>query len=111
MSSYELTREDIEKIALTGKACEDLAADISEIKEILKSDARNCARCKTDIDTKIQTVHGRINKIIKTHTGETAVRTWKDKTLGEVCVAIGAGLGIFSFVAWLVRGLFTGSWS
>jgi hypothetical protein len=28
-----------------------------------------------------------------------------------VCVAIGAGLGIFSFVAWLVRGLFTGSWS
>lgn len=62
MAGYELTRDDIEKIALTGKAVEDLAGDIAEIKEILKSDARNCQKCKDGIDQEIRDIRDQQNR-------------------------------------------------
>jgi hypothetical protein len=101
MPGYELTREDIEKIALTGKACEDLASDISEIKRILQDDARNCSKCKDGLQAEIQVVHGRINKIVKTHTGEAAVRSWTD----HIYTKIGAGIVAFCSIGGLILSL------
>jgi hypothetical protein len=80
-----------------------LGREIGEIKTALKCKSEDCTTCRKEID-------GQIGEIKKTHTGEAAIRGWKDKTLGEVGVIVGATLGVVSCAAWVVRGIITGRW-
>jgi hypothetical protein len=81
-----------------------IGREIGEIKAVLKCKSEDCNTCREEIDTEIAGLKS-------THTGEAAVRSWKDKTIGEVGVIIGAGLGVVTFTAWVVRGILTGDWA
>jgi hypothetical protein len=98
--------EDAVLMAIGGltEAVKNQGREIGEIKGLLKCKSADCVTCRKEIDGEIATLK-------ETHTGERAVRTWKDKTLGEVGVIIGACLGIITFIAWIFHGLLTGDWS
>ena len=57
-----------------------------------------CQKCRAEIDGKIQIVHSRINKIVKTHTGEAAVKTWWDSNLTRGSIISGVVLGVLGLI-------------
>lgn len=56
MGEYELTPEQIEKIALSMQGVSDLRDDVKEIKRLLTDEARSCKDCKKEIDGEILTI-------------------------------------------------------
>jgi hypothetical protein len=98
--------EDAVLMAIGGltEAVKNQGREIGEIKGLLKCKSADCIACRKEIDGEIATLK-------ETHTGERAVRSWKDKTLGEVGVIAGAFCGILAVVVWVIRGTFTGDWT
>ena len=78
-----------------------LGREMGEIKDVLKCKSEDCSTCRKEID-------GNIATIKDTHTGEAAVKSWKDKTLGEVGTTIGAALGIVTFAILVYQYVFKG---
>jgi hypothetical protein len=89
----------------------NICREVGEIKAAMECKSADCEECKAEIDSDFNTVHDRINSLKKTHTGEEAVKSWKDKTLGETATMIGAGAGIVALVAYVIHGITTGDWS
>ncbi len=86
----------------------NICREVGEIKAAMECKSKDCEECKAEIEDDIETIHNRINGLSETHTGENAVKNWKDKTLGETGTIIGAGLGIFTFAIWVIKYLLTG---
>lgn len=80
-----------------------MGREIRDLKAMLECKDKDCEQCRREIN-------GEIALIKTTHTGEAAVKSWKDKTLGEVATSIGAGAGLVALIAWFVRGIVTGVW-
>ena len=89
----------------------NICKEVGEIKNAMECKSKDCEDCRDGIDSDINTINGRINGLSETHTGEKAVKKWKDRTLGEVATMIGAGAGIVALVAYIIRGIFSGDWS
>ncbi len=86
----------------------NICKEVGEIKSAMECKSKDCEECRAEIDDDFNTVHNRINGLKKTHTGEEAVKSWKDKTLGETGTIIGASLGCITFLVWVYRFLTTG---
>jgi hypothetical protein len=98
-----------------------LGREIRDLKDALKDENKSCRTCRDGIDQALDAqaliFNGRLDKqdekikpIESLHTGETAVKSWQDRTLGEIATSIGAGAGIIALVAWIARGIYTGDW-
>lgn len=98
-----------------------IGRELGDIKKLLECKTTDCRACREGIDMDLQAqadlINARIdrqNEMIKPmenlHAGESAVRSWKDRTLGEIATSIGAGAGIIALVAYVARGLYTGDW-
>lgn len=89
----------------------NICREVGEIKAAMECKSKDCEKCRDEIDTNIDAVNKRVDTIAETHTGEKAVKSWKDKTLGEVATMIGAAAGVVALVAYIIRGLFSGEWA
>lgn len=98
-----------------------IGREIGDIKKLLESNATSCRTCRDGIDQALdaqaRVTNNRLDaqdrKIVpleSVHVGERAVRSWQDRTLGEIATSIGAGAGIIALVAWIARGFATGDW-
>jgi len=84
---YELTRDDIEKIALSMQGVADLKSDVAEIKRLLIDDKRNCSDCKKEIfveinDIKTKHAEERGASIARTNIGVLA-----SSSMGVIAIA------------------------
>ena len=94
-----------------------IGREIGDIKKLLENRTAECSRCRTGIDqaldaqalqtnNRLDAQDKKIEPLKEQHIGETAVSTWKDKA-----IAAGSALGVFTFIAWFVRGFVTGDWT
>jgi precorrin isomerase len=99
-----------------------IGREIGDIKKLLECKTNDCRACREGIDqdlqaqadlinTRIDQQNAKIRPIENLHRGEAAVRSWKDRTLGEIATMIGAAAGIVALAAWIVRGILTGDWT
>jgi hypothetical protein len=84
---YELTRDDIEKIALSMQGVADLKSDVADIKRLLTEDKRNCSDCKKEIfveinDIKTKHAEERGASIARTNIGVLA-----SSSMGVIAIA------------------------
>lgn len=76
MSGFEMTREDIENIALTKKGVDDLGEEVKEIKGLLKNQYKKCMDHFAIQDAEL----GKLKDCAK---GEQTIQTWKDAVFSK----------------------------
>jgi hypothetical protein len=93
MSGFEMTREDIENIALTKKGVEDLTGEVQEIKGLLKNQYAKCMEHFAVQD-------GEIQKLKECASTQKAVQTWKDAIFNKTTAVV---IFIIAFVDAAIR--------
>ena len=81
MTGFEMTREDVENIALTKKGVEDLTQEVKEIKIMLKNQYPKCMTHFAEQDAELA-------KLKECATTEKAVQTWKDAIFNKTTAFI-----------------------
>jgi len=81
MTGFEMTREDIENIALTKKGVDDLTVEMQEVKGLLKNQYRKCMDHFAVQDAELA-------KLKECATTEKAVQTWKDAIFNKTTAFI-----------------------
>lgn len=98
---------------------EGIGREIGDLKKLMQCKTEDCEKCKEGIDkhfeknetyiadrfvraeqdtaTRLEKDEKEISDIKKLHVGEKAVKTWKDVTIGQLIVYIGASTGLVLF--------------
>ena len=101
MTGFEMTREDVENIALTKKGVEDLTQEVKEIKTMLKNQYSKCMTHFAEQDAEIESLK---DCACAEKTATFAVQTWKEaifnKTTAIVVFIIAVVDAALRFIPW-----------
>jgi len=76
----------------------NMSREMGEIKSILKCKGEDCKNCRSEIDNQIGQVKASIAPIKETHTGEAAVKSFFESTLGRCALILGIVSGVISLI-------------
>ena len=101
LPGFEMTREDVENIALTKKGVEDLTGDVKEIKLMLKNQYSKCMTHFSEQDKEIEEIK---DCMCAEKTETTAIKTWKEaifnKTTAFIMFIIAVIDAAIRFIPW-----------